>query len=347
MKNILLIGINHKTAPIEIREKLSFSQDEIIKANEELIRQLGLDEGLILSTCNRVEIYAVANRNRDDKDYIHKIKYFLSRFHDLNLSDFEDKLYIFQNEEAVKHLFKVASGLDSLVIGEAEILGQVKQAYNTAKESASIGKVLHRLLQRAFHTAKKIRTNTFIARGPVSVSSVAVRLAKKILGNLTDKKVLIIGAGSVGEQLVLYLKKNGIGSILVSNRTYEKAKVLAERFNAHALEFEKIKDVLAQVDIVITSTSATYHLISKEDILTLMPKRGQRPLFIIDLAVPRNVEEEINRIDNVYLYNIDDLKMIVDKNMELRKKELNECDKIIAASSKVFLEWLVSESDLK
>jgi glutamyl-tRNA reductase len=230
-----------------------------------------------------------------------------------------------------------------MVIGEMEILGQVKKAYQDAQESRTTGKILHRLFEKAFNTAKKIRTDTFVGRGTVSVSTAAVSLGKKILGRLEDKKVLIIGAGLIGEQLVLYLKKNGIKSIMVTNRTFEKAKDLGDKFSAIAVAFEDFRNTLAEVDIVIASTGAPHAIIRKDAIVSLMPKRHQRPLFIIDLAVPRDVEAEINQIDNVYLYDIDDLEKIVNENIKLREGELDTCSQIIAAASERFMAWLASE----
>lgn len=338
---LFIVGINHKTAPVEVREKVSFSPHEAVRANQLLKERTRLEEGLILSTCNRVEIYAVANTQKNI-DYVNEIKHFLSEFHNIDPTDFENRLYIHSDEEAVKHLFRVASGLDSMVIGETEILGQVKKAYQDAREGRTAGRVLNRLLQQAFNTAKRIRTETFVSRGVVSVSSVAVRLAKKVLGNLQDKKVLIVGTGKIGEQLVLYFKDNGIKSILVTNRTFEKAHTLAGNFGAEAVRFENFWDRLTDVDIVIASTGASHCIIRKQEVLELMPKRRQRPLLIIDLAVPRDVEAEVNKIDNVYLYDIDDLQKIVDKNIALRQSELDNCKKIIDASCQKFIERLTS-----
>ncbi len=337
---LVAIGINHKTAPVEIREKFSFSTKQTVQANRLLKEDALLAENLILSTCNRVEIYAVADHN---KDYVDNIKNFLAEFHNLNLSDYQDRIYIYKDKEAVEHLFKVSAGLDSMVIGEMEILGQVKRAYQDARESRTTGKVLNRLFEKAFNTAKKIRTDTLIGQGAVSVSSVAVRLAEKILGQLEEKEALIIGTGTVGEQLVLYLKKNGIKTILVANRTLERAKSLADKFAVTAISFEDFKLKLAEVDIVIASTGAPHCIIHKDDILSLMLKRKQKPLFIIDLAVPRDVEAEVNRIDNVYLYNIDDLSNLVDENIKLRRSQFGGCSKIITASADKFMAWLVNE----
>lgn len=338
---LFVVGINHRTAPVEIREKLSFGLEDIVEANCLLRQRLGLEEGLILSTCNRVEIYAVANIGH--QDYINQIKYFLSQFHNINPLEFQDRLYVYRDNEAVKHLLKVASGLDSMVKGEAEILGQLKKAYHQAKESKATGKILNRLFQKTFNTAKKIRTDTFISHGLVSVSTVAVRLAKKILGDLYGKKVLIIGAGKVGEQSVLYLKKNGIDSILVTNRTFEKAQLLADNFGATSVRFEDLCQSLIDIDIIIASTSAPHCIIAQQDILSLMPKRKQKPIFIIDLAVPRDVEAEVNQIDNVYLYDIDDLQQIVDRNITLRENEVDNCNRIIDVSCQRFKDWLMYE----
>ncbi len=337
---LAVIGINHKTAPVEIREKFSFSPKQIIEVNR-LLKEKGISsENLVLSTCNRMEIYAVA---REGSDYIDSVKEFLSRFHNLSLTDYKDIFYVYRDKEAIEHLFRVASGLDSMIIGEMEILGQVKKAYQDARESRSTGKVLNRLFEKAFNTAKKIRTDTSVGRGAVSVSSAAIRLAKKILGDLSDKVALIIGAGTIGEQLVLYLKKNGIKNILVANRTLEKAKVLTEKFAATAVSFDEFRQKLGEVDIVITSTGAPHCIIHKADIIGLMPERKQKPLFIIDLAVPRDVEAEVNKIDNVYLYNIDDLQKIVEQNISLRKNELDTCNRIIGNSSQALMGWWLKE----
>ncbi len=343
--NLFVLGINHKTAPVNVREKLSFSDQEIVEANKKLVSKTSLNEGLILSTCNRVEIYGVSND--PDADHFGEIKGFLSDFHQLDPECFEDRLYNYNGDRVIRHLYRVASGLDSMVIGEMEILGQVKKAYHVAKESKTTGKILHRLFQKTFTTAKKIRTDTAITRGLVSVSSVAVKLAGKILGTLVDKEVLVVGAGQIGEQLMMFLKKNGIKSILVANRTFEKAQELAVKFNATAVKFEDFKEGLVESDIVIASTGAPHCLIRKQDVSEFMPRRRQRPLFIIDLAVPRDVESEVNDIDNAYLYDIDDLQGIVEKNIELRKNELENCDKIIADSCDKFLHWLQVEKAIK
>ena len=341
---LFVVGISHKTAPVEVREKLSFGSREVVDVNRFLKERADLDEVLILSTCNRVEIYAVADVRGEE--YIERIISLLSEFHDINPLDFKDRLYVCNNDQAINHLFRVASGLDSMIIGEVEILGQVKRAYQDAKESGTIAKVLNRLFERAFNTAKKIRSSTFIDRGVVSTSSVAVRLANKTLGDLESKKVLIIGVGKIGEQLISYFKKNGIRFTLVANRTFAKANMLANRFGAIAVRFDNLKESLTEVDIVIASTRAPHCIIHKQQILELMPKRKQRPLFIIDLAVPRDVEAGVGSINNVHLYNIDGLQEIADKNIVLRQNELGDCQRIIDSSRQYFINWLNSEDKL-
>ena len=338
--DLAIIGINHKTAPVEIREKLSFSPKKIVEANRLLKESAFLEESLILSTCNRVEIYAVCGGS---EDYLAGIKSFLNRYHGLRASDYENRIYVHKNRGAVEHLFGVAAGLDSMVIGEMEISGQVKKAYHDARQSLATGKVLNRLFEKALNTSKKIRTQTLIGKGAVSVSSVAVRLAEKILGRLDDKTALIVGTGAIGEQLLLYLRKNNVKSIQVTNRTLEKAEALAGRFAATAVAFETFLDRLVDVDIVIASTGAPHRIIHNNDIISLMPRRRQKPIFIIDLAVPRDVEAGVNSIDNVYLYNIDDLQRIVDENIKFRKQEIDSCSMIITAAADRFMSWMAGE----
>ncbi len=341
--DLIVVGINHSTTPVEVREKFAFNPKDLVEVNRLLKQSAFLEENLILSTCNRVEIYAVANHNRDYREYVRNIEDFLGRFHKLNISEYKDRFYVYKDKEAIEHLFKVSSGLDSMVIGEMEILGQVKKAYQDARESRTIGKFLNRLFEKSFNTAKKVRTETSIARGAVSASSVAVRLAKKILGSLQDKQVLVIGAGKVSEQLITYLKKSGIESILVTNRTFEKAQELVNRYSGSAIPFEDFKQRLADTDIIITSTGAPHYIIHRDEVAALMLLRKQRPLFIIDLAVPRDIEADINDIDNVYLYDIDDLQRTVDETYAFRKNELDACLAIINSSSQKFIDWMLSE----
>ncbi|MDD5108593.1 MAG: glutamyl-tRNA reductase [Candidatus Omnitrophica bacterium] len=339
--DLAVIGINHKMAPVGIREKFSFSSKQIVEVNRMLKGQGALSENLILSTCNRMEIYVVVGQK---KDFIGPVKDFLSRFHNLRLADYEGMFYVYRDKEAIEHLFRVSSGLDSMVIGEMEILGQVKKAYQDARESRSTGKILNRLFEKALNTAKKIRSDTLVGRGAISVSSAAIRLAKKILGGVDGKVALVISAGLIGEQLVSYLKKSGIKNILVANRTLDKAKILTDKFSATAVSFDSFKERLGDVDIVITSTGAPYCIIHKDDMLGFMPKRKQKPLFIIDLAVPRDVDAEVSKIDNVYLYNIDDLQKIIEQNISLRKNELDTCDRIIDNSTEAFMDWWLKEN---
>lgn len=341
---LFVVGLNHDTAPVEIRERLSFSPQRIIDANRALKKHARLQEGLILSTCNRVEIYGAVGPGNEG--YVDRVKRFLCDFHKVDLSDFEHRLYARSDEDAVRHLFRVASGLDSMVLGEVEILGQVKKAYEDAVESRSAGKALNRLLQNTFNTAKKVRTDTFIARGAVSVSSVAVRLARKTLGDLKAKKAIIIGTGEVSAQVMAHLKENGPDVILVANRTYEKAEALADKFGARAVKFEDFRDALHEADIVVASTGAPHCIIYRGDVLNAMSKRGGKPLFIIDLAVPRDVDVKVGGIAEVHLYNIDDLKKIVDENLALRRNELENCRPIIDQACQNFTGWLKKSYNL-
>lgn len=338
---LVVAGINHRTAPVEIREKLSFGQREAAQANSFLKERFSFKEGLVLSTCNRIEVYAVdALSNYDPAG---RIKGFLSECRKAKPAEFEKRLYVYEDKEATRHLFKVASGLDSMVLGEAEILGQVKNAYLDARRSRTTGKVLNRLFEKAFNTAKKIRSETGVSRGAVSASSVAVKFAAQILGNLPDKKVLVIGAGKVGGQLILHLKNKGVKSVFVTNRTFERVQELAASLGVCALKVENLHSALRDADIAITSTSAPHFIIKKSDILSVMPERKKRPLFIVDLAVPRDVEEGVKEIKNVHLYDIDDLQKAAEENLALRKNELTNCNRIIDNSCRAFMEWLAKE----
>ena len=336
---IIVVGLSHKTAPVELREKLAFSKEsyssafEILKANP-LIR-----ESIILSTCNRVEIYAVVD---DETESVKELKKFLSEFHKVDLKDFESQLYTYPDPESITHLFNVASGIDSMVVGESEILGQLKDAYTIAHDNKAVGKILHVLFHKAFACAKDTRATTSVASGPVSVSSIAVELAEKIFGNLSKKAVMVLGAGETSELTAKHLMDHGVSSILVSNRSFDRAVELAKKFGGDAVRFDEFLNYLTSADIVISSTAAPHCIIKKDEIQSVMHKRKQRPLFLIDIAVPRDIEPEVNEIDNVYLYNIDDLKVIVDNNLKERQKEVVKCTHLITLWTNEFIQWLGS-----
>ncbi|HCJ66625.1 MAG TPA: glutamyl-tRNA reductase [Elusimicrobia bacterium] len=335
---IIVLGLNHKTAPIEIREKLAIPESKLIEALKVFFARVAPNETVIISTCNRTEVYVV--HSQETSEIIQKIKNFLADYRQVQKSEFENSIYLYEGEECAKHLFQVAAGLDSMVVGEDQVLGQVKTAYLQAHENKTTGRIFNILFQKALNLGKHVRTITGINRGSVSVASVAVELAEKIFGNLSGKKAMIIGAGEMSEITIKNLVEHGIKSIFVTNRTYARAQELARKFGGNdlsrgddltslAVRFDEYPAYLETVDIVISSTAAPYPIMKKEDILPVMRKRKYRALFLIDIAVPRDIEAEVNEIDNVYLYNIDDLQEIVNSNLKEREKEIEKCNRII------------------
>jgi glutamyl-tRNA reductase len=340
--NIIVIGLNHKTAPVQIREKLAFqSEDTIRKALKQLIQLEGINETVIFSTCNRVEIYIYSD-NADKDSIVNRVKNFLSDFHHIEIRDFENYLYIYKNKETVEHLFKVTSSLDSMILGEPQITGQVKDSYEIALSERTTSLILNHLMNRALFTAKRVRNETRIGENPVSVSYAAVGLIKKVFDELSRKTVLLVGAGEMAELALKHLIGIGINNIYVINRTYERAKELAKDFNGVALPFDNLKELLTKVDIVICSTGAPNYVITFQMIKEIMPLRKYKPLFFIDISVPRNIDPSINEIDNVYLYNIDDLQDVVDSNLLERKKESDKALKIVKEETEKFMQWLSS-----
>jgi len=333
---LIVLGLNHKTAPIEIRERLAFPEDRIETALHQVKSLTSLKENMILSTCNRVEIYAAS---REIENAILDLKHFLSRYHALSLKEFEKNLYSFVGEEAVKHIFRVASSLDSMVVGEPQILGQIKSAYNIAVESKTSGLILHRLLHRAFHVAKRVRTETKIGDRAVSVSFVAVELAKKIFETLEKKTVLLIGAGEMCELAARHLVSEGVEKVLVTNRTYERAVALAQEFKGEAIPFDEIGQGLKKADIVISATDSPQYLIHHDQVTKVIKDRKNRPIFFIDIADPRNIEPSVGDIENVYLYNIDDLKKVADENIKDRRKEAQKAEAIVQEEVIKFVNW--------
>ena len=331
------IGLNHKVCPIEVREKLAFSKAASQDALRLMKGRVRASECFLLSTCNRVEAYFIADSSSQVKEDFEK---FLSEFHKIDAKEFRHHLYQYENEEAARHLFKVICGLDSLVLGENEIHGQIKEAFGWASESGTLGPVLGRLLERAFQVSKKARTDTKINEGAVSIPSVAVELAEKIFGRLHGEKVLVLGTGEMSELTIKHLMTSGAGSILVANRTFEKAKTLAAQFNAEAVHFDDWLERLKSVDIVIASTAAPHPVLTHENVVGVMRSRRQKPLFLIDIAVPRDVESKVGEIDDVYLYNIDDLRVVAESNLKERKKEIEACERMIDQRVEEFFKWL-------
>ena len=333
---LIVVGLNHNTAPIEIRECLAFPENKMEDALSRVHAIPSVKENMIVSTCNRVEIYAAAGQT--EKAML-DIKHFLSQYHRLPLKEFEKNLYSFTGEEAVKHIFRVASSLDSMVVGEPQILGQIKTAYQMATDYKVSGLVIHRLLHRAFHVAKRVRTETKIGNSAVSVSSVAVELAQKIFGTLEEKTVLLIGAGEMCELAARHLVSGGVGKVLVTNRTYERAVVLAQEFDGEALPFDEITQGLKKVDIVISATDSRQPLIGHDQVAKVIKERKQKPIFFIDIADPRDIEPRVGDIENVYLYNIDDLKKVADENIQDREKEAQRAETIVQGEVVNFTNW--------
>ena len=333
---LFVLGLNHKSAPVDVRERLALSDKDLDLVLPQFKQKTGLIEGVVLSTCNRVEVYGVGDRRQSSRH----VKEVLCRYRDLSLREMEPYFYDEVQPGSVAHLFRVACGLDSMVLGETEIFGQVKKAYQKAADQKIVGTVLHRMFQKTFQLGKKVRTQTEINVGSVSVSSVAVDLAEKIFGDLTQKKVMIMGAGEVSESTVSHLVERGTASILASNRSLERAQLLAARFHGEAVPYDLAFERMKEVDIVISSTSAPHPIIRFDSVKKLMHARGQKPIFFIDIAVPRDIEPEIDQLDNVYLYNIDDLKELSDKNLTVRKAELHKCELMIEEEVARFMGWL-------
>ena len=319
---LFVAGLSYKTAPVELREQLAVSPAWLRCSGCRLKIGGDLSELVLLSTCNRVEIYGVSPRVNGN---VHGLFRQLSS----TGSDFGPYLYIHEQEDAVRHLFSVASGLDSMVLGETEITGQVKNAYQLAQDAKLSGKVLNRLFQTALQTAKAVRTQTQIGRGATSVGSVAVELADKIFGDMAEKTIMIIGAGKMGEACVRHLAKRGARSVLVSNRCFERAETLAAEIGGRAIRFDDCFSAMVEADIVVCSTGCPKTLLHRAEIQSILPARRNRPLVLVDISVPRNIDPEVQLLEGVYLYNIDDLEACVRENVRLREQELEHCRMIV------------------
>jgi glutamyl-tRNA reductase len=339
MDKIILIGLNHKTASVDIRECLAFTADESRQALYELRGLTAVEEAVLFSTCNRVELLLTA---RETDQAIGQAKAFLAKFKNIDLKAFESALYLHRGDAAVRHIFRVAASLDSMMVGEPQILGQVKAAYRTATEQKTSGVILNRLLHRTFFVAKRIRSETGIGGSAVSISYAAIELGRKIFGDLTGKKVLLIGAGEMAELAVEHLIRHKSKEIFVANRTFERGVELADKYRGTAIRFEEISDYLGQVDIVISSTGAQGFVIDKAQVKAVMRRRRNRPVFFIDIAVPRDIDPQTNSLNNVYVYDIDDLKGVVDENIEDRQREAVKAERIIDEAVIHFGQWVES-----
>lgn len=334
---ILLIGLNHKTAPVEVRERLFEGCREPQNYLPLLRAEQGVEEALYLSTCNRVEVVAAVS---DASHAVSGIKSVLAQSGGLTEREAAESFYVYSDEKAIRHLFRVASSLDSLVMGETQILGQVKDAYRQALAHNATGIALNRLMHRAFRTAKRVRTETGIGANPVSVSFAAVELAKKIFGSLEEKKILVVGAGEMAELTCTHLAGNGASDIMVANRSLPQAEILAEKYSGKAMTLDQLEDGLRQADIVIASTGAPSYVLTTESIRRCLRKRKNRLLFLIDIAVPRDIDPKAADIENVYLYNIDDLQDVVDENRKNRKREALKAEAIVADEVGRYSAWL-------
>jgi glutamyl-tRNA reductase len=335
--NLLLCGVNHKTAPVALREKLADLIPDVGLAYGHMKTWPEVSESLLYTTCNRVELMCVTEV---PDEAAARLREFFARHPEIAPGDLEESFYLHRDQEAVQHFFRVAASLDSMVVGEPQILGQVKQAYREATEHHATGPILNRLVHKAFSVAKRVRGETGIGDHAVSVSYAAVTLAKKIFGDLAGKNVLLLGAGEMAELALEHLKSQGVAQITVANRTLERGVKLARRFGGEAVSLEEVPDQLLTADILLSSTGAGDVLITRDQVKGVMRRRKQRPLFLIDIAVPRDLDPGINDIDNVYLYNIDDLKEVVEQGWERRRHEAVKAERLVAAETLKFLHWL-------
>jgi glutamyl-tRNA reductase len=324
---LCVTGLNHRTAPVAIREQLAFKQHDLPLALDNLRRQPGVREGLILSTCNRVEVTVAVD------DFVaakRSVEAFLTHSQHVAPESLREYLYVFEGKEAVRHLFRVAASLDSMVIGEPQILGQLKSAYSVAKETGSVGGLLETVLTCAFRVAKRVRSETEIGANAVSVSYAAVELAREIFGSLKGRRVMLIGAGKMSELAARHLNRSGVQEILVTNRTPARAAEVAEMVGGSIVDYSEYRARLKDVDIVITSSAAPGYLLTKDDLKPILSARRNKPMFLIDIAVPRNIDPAVNELDNVFVYDIDDLQQAVAENLKARQTEAAEADKIVA-----------------
>lgn len=321
---LLLTGVNHKTAPVELREQLAITPEQLSDATRALLEFPGVQEAMILSTCNRVELLACHEGSNLD------LLGFLQKYLGIEVASLRPHTYEYRESDVVQHLFRVAASLDSMVVGEPQILGQVKESYAAAREVGAVQSQLERLLQSTFTVAKKVRSETQIGSSSVSIASVAVDLAKKIFGSLEGKRVLLVGAGKMSELAARHLMQQGADSIVVTNRTHDRAVRLAQKFQGHAIRFDDLYATADQADIIITSTGSQQHIFRREHGQQFLHKRRNRPMFFIDIAVPRDIDPEINRVDGVFLYDIDDLQSVAASHLADRTREAQRAEAIVA-----------------
>lgn len=336
--SLVVTGLNHRTCDLALRERFVFPDAALPKALKDLREKIDDAGAVILSTCNRSEIYV--NHAGDAADLHHEIREFLAGWHGIPVEEFAPALYQFEGRETIGHLFRVAASLDSLVVGEQQILGQVHDAYLVAHREQATDKVINAMFQKAFTVAKRVRSQTSIGEGKVSVSSVAVDLAVSIFTELAGETVLVIGSGEMGEQTLKHLLERGVARVIVANRSLDRAEALARQCNGEAIALDALEGRLHEADIVISSTGAPGFVVSAEQLQWALKRRSQKPMFLIDIAVPRDIEPAANELDNIYLYTIDDLQEVADKNVEARRDEIDRGLELVDAGVELFWRWL-------
>ncbi|WP_416305006.1 glutamyl-tRNA reductase [Neptunicella sp. SCSIO 80796] len=332
--SLIVLGINHKTAPVEIREKVSFSTEQLIEAYRSLHQSTGCLESVILSTCNRTEIYCYTEQQADNL-----LVQWLAEYHQLDVEQLNNVSYLHQEQQAITHVMRVASGLDSMVLGEPQVLGQLKQAFSSAKNTGNVGSNFERLFQQSFSIAKKVRSDTDIGANSVSVAYSAVQLAKHIFGSLQHSHVLLIGAGETIELVGRHLKEQQVSRITVANRTISRGKEVAEPLQADVITLAQVPNYLSGADIVITSTASQLPILGKGVVERALRDRRQKPMFMVDLAVPRDIEPEVSELNDAYLYSVDDLQQIIEQNMANRQEAAAEAEKMIAQQVEHYMQW--------
>ena len=337
--HLLAVSVNFRTAPVEIREKLAFQEDQVHEAMTALNKEKSILENVIVSTCNRTELYVVADQAHTGRYYT---KRFLANWFEVDLEEINRYVSIKEDDEAVRHLFRVTAGLDSMVLGETQILGQVRKSFEIAQQHDSSGLIFNQLFKMAITNAKRAHKETEIGEHAVSISYAAVELSKSIFDRLENKHVVILGAGKMGELAVKNLHGSGVKNITVANRTLKNAEELAAKFSGHAKSMDEIDSLLVDADILIASTGASHYIVTKAMMEKAISKRNGKPIFLVDISVPRNIDPEINTLENVFLYDIDDLKDIVDQNLEERKKAAEQVEVFIDKEMKEFDEWLTT-----
>ena len=337
---IVLVGLNHRTAPVEVRERVSFTADQARRASEELRSKGILEETLVLSTCNRSEVYGVPPET--SRECAPGLSSFLSEFHSVRMDDLNGSLYHHYDRDAVRHLFRVAAGLDSMMLGEAEILGQVREAYRVAHEQGATGPILNRLFQGALEVGKRVRSETELGTRPMSVASAGVKLAERIFGKLDERGALVLGAGTISEQVIAQLRDRGIARLYVMNRSRDRADGLAKQYRGEVLPWGEWGKALPVPDVIVSSVSSEEAVLRREIVEQAMERRANRALFLMDLGLPRNIEAGVGKLYNVYLYNMDDLTEIVAQNRQARENEIPKADSIVEEHVGRFLSWQAS-----